>query len=294
LRFLCLLTTLLLGVSTPLGAAEFLILESHHSTVLDQQVRLIQNSCGSDNHTLTMADYAEFDLGRIVREERPAVLIALGEKALKEARRQRQTPVVYAMTIAPREETLPAHVTGVSMTAPPESYLRLFRALEARRIGVVHDPDQSEPYLRRARAAAEQLGLEIVEVHVSSPRELVQRLSRFDRQAVDALWLLPDRTTVTGETVDAYFRYAQEKSLPVVAYAEAFLARGAVAAVEITPRDISRALCTRAGQLRSGTSPRSLGVLDPGPGRTLLNDAVARHLGIDTAKALQLTRSDRE
>jgi len=88
LRILLLAISSIIFAVLPVAAADLLIVQSRHLDVYDQAVRLIQNSCGGSSETLLLSDYAEFDLGRIVREEQPRLVVAIGEQAFKECQRR--------------------------------------------------------------------------------------------------------------------------------------------------------------------------------------------------------------
>ena len=67
---------------------------------------------------------------------------------------------------------------------------------------------------------------------VSAPRETLEQLATLAGK-VDALWMLPDSTAVTRETTEAYFRFGQQQTVPVVSFAANYLGLGAAAVLEI-------------------------------------------------------------
>src|SRR5512138_3248948 len=97
----------------PAFAAEILILQGNSSRNMEQVTRLVQNNCGANNRTLVLADYAELDLARLVREERPAVVVATGDQAVTATKKLRKVPTVYGMALNTDEDTLAGNVSGV-------------------------------------------------------------------------------------------------------------------------------------------------------------------------------------
>lgn len=258
-------------------AADILILQSSRSQVMEQIVRLVQNDCAPENRTLVLSDYADVDVARVVREERPSVLVAIGDRALAEAKKNRNLPVVYGMAMNEGEENLARNVSGVSIMVAPKSYLKLFAKLNLRRVGIIYDRRKSGAYLNRAREAAGSMGVELVTLQVRSPRQVRHKLAELRERKVDAIWLLPDSTAVSPETVDSYFEFAQSSSLPVIGFSSAFLSKGGLAAVELPRVEISDMICSK---IRAGLNGEHSGTTDITTGKLFFNRAVAEKLRI--------------
>ena len=265
-------------IALPVTAADLLIIQSQRREVYDQAVRLVQNSCGSSSETMVMGDYAEFDLGRIVREEQPRVVLAIGEQAFREARKLHRTPVVYSHTLNINEESLPDNVVGVSMHVAPANYMKLFKKLQLIRIGVLFDPKNSGSYLERAKDAAAASGIELVPLKVTSPREVPAALAKLKSQGIKGLWMIPDSTAVARESLDSYFLFAQQQNLPVISFAKGYLAKGAVAVLEGSRQSITAQSCAIINKLRSGASTNNLDSVDIRKGTLHLNETIANKL----------------
>ena len=140
-----------------------------------------------------------------------------------------------------------------------------------------------------SRHVAQRMGIELVPLQVRSPKEVPQRLTEMHKRKVDALWLLPDSTAVTPETVDAYFTFAQRSNLPIIGYSAAYLAKGALAAVELIRHDIGRQLCDKVRTSKSGVTS---GTSDASTGRVFFNDAVAEKLALFVNASTIITACD--
>ena len=277
MSYLLLFIPILMLCALPASAADVLILQSNSSRGMEQMTRLVQNDCAANHRTLVLSEYAEFDLARLVREERPAVVVAIGDQALAAAKKLRRVPVIYTMALHSNEDALAENVSGVSMMVSPKSYLKLFSSLKLRRVGVIYNKSRTGSYLRRALDAAEGMGIELVALPVNSSRDVQQRLLDLQKRKVSALWLIADSIAVTPETVDSYFEFAQKNDLPLIGFSQAYLAKGALAAVELTRQDIGRQLCSKVKQTRSGGTT---GTTDIPGGKLLVNNAVAERLGL--------------
>lgn len=289
------ITTCLVAITAlPATGADLLIIQSQQRDVYDQAVRLVQNSCGSSSETMVQGNYAEFDLGRIVREEQPRVVLAIGEQALKEARKLHRTPVVYSHTLNVNEESLPDNVIGISMHVTPANYMKLFKKLQLARIGVLFDPRNSGAYLQRAKDAAAAAGIELVSQKISSSREVPAALARLKNQDINGLWMIPDSSAVARESLDSYFLFAQQQNIPVISFAKGYLAKGALAALEGSRQSITAQSCAIINRLRSGASTSNMESVDIRKGSLHLNETIANKLQLPLSGLERMFTSQEE
>lgn len=293
MRYLLLIILSLL-ISLPASAAELLIIQSQSNPLFDQTVRLLQNSCAGKNQTYIMSDYSEFDLGRIVREERPRLVIAVGDKPLKESLNIRSTPVLFTMALAAEEKPQKRNITGVSMHAAAEHYLRLFKKLGLRRVGIVYSKAKSGAYIERAKKLAAEYGVELVPVQIKTPQEVGSALSKLKNSNIDSIWMVPDTTAVTAETLGSYFLMTENANLPLISFSRAYLEKGAVAVLEASRNKLTDQLCSRITQILGGTDPGEIPVTDIAEVSLHTNKTVAERLNISLSGTAQLFNSDRK
>ena len=278
-RFILLIIALATLLPSLAQAYDVLILQSQRDPAYDEVLKGFRFEQKSSLRMLVLADYAEVDVIRIVREDRPRLILVLGDAALKAARTVQNTPVVAVMTLGVEKQSASQpNLTGVSMFAAPESYMDMFRNMKTRRVGVIHNPAKSGWYLKQARQAAQQAGIELVVREVASARDTVVQLATLAGK-VDALWMLPDVTAVTRETTELYFRFGQENSVPVVSFAGNYIGLGAAAAMDIDRFALGRQADGIAAKILQGEAVT--GTNATFPQRTVLrtNPAVLKRLG---------------
>lgn len=274
MRALLLLILALLVTASGAFASDILVVQSLRSPLYDEALRGLRESFPARSRTLVLSDYADPDLPRVVREERPRLIVAVGDTALSALRKVRGTPVISLMALGLGNYNGP--VAGVGLAVKPEQYLLVAKRLRAHRIGIVYNPSRSEWYLKLARQAARQHGVELVTREVHDPRQTIAQLESL-KGKVDALWLLPDPTAVTSETLEAYFLFSQSQAVPVLSFSAAHLKLGALVALEVDRFELGRQTGEMAQQLVQGEVP------DPAfaaPRRVTLkaNEAVAKRL----------------
>lgn len=281
-----------LCIAFPVYALDTLIIQSHSTPQFDQTVRQIQNSCGSRSRTYVMGDYTEFDFGRIVREEQPRVVLALGDKPLQQAQKLRTT-TLYAMALSANEKRLGENITGVTMFASPELYLKLFRKLSLKRVGVVYSTAKSGAYLDRALKAASEYNVQLVTTMVTSPDQTESALDRLMKQRIDALWMIPDTTAVTPGNLKAYFNLAKDEQIPLITFSRSYLDQGALAALEASRSRMTSQICSSLKQLQNEVSPSDLPITDITDATLFTNETVANRLGIPLSGVHQLFKANR-
>lgn len=258
-------------------ALDALVLQSGRSPAYTDALRGLHAAAKLDTKILVLSDYAEVDVQRLVREERPRLLVAIGDRALAACRKSREVPVVALLSLALTRKAVPDHVGGITMTAAPERYLELFAELRAKRVGVLYDPRISGIYVKRAIAEAERTGITMVAEPLRNPRDLQGKLEKLKGE-IDLLWLLPDSTVITTVNLEALLVFSMTQAVPAVSFTGQYLKNGAAAALDIDPYDMG----WQAGEMAQSLLRTDLGhrvpVLDPRKVRLQVNESVLRKL----------------
>jgi len=279
MRALVLFLFLALSLPSPPGAwgADILILQSSGSPAYSEAVRGFRAVCKSSEQTLLLSDFAEVDVQRIVKEERPRLVLAVGDKALTASRKVREVPVLSMLSLSLNlAKPPPEHIGGTAMAVAPEQYLKLFATLGVKRVGVLYDPKKTGQYLKRAALEAREQGIFLVSEEVREPRDLQSRLEMM-KGSVDAVWMLPDSTVVTMVNVEALLLFSMSHNIPAVTFTSLYLKNGAAAALEIDPFDMGMQTGELAASLLRG-GVRKVQVVDPRKVQLKSNESVLRKL----------------
>lgn len=274
---LCIVTCVML-LPALAQAYDVLVVQSRRDAAYDQALKSFRSSAHLSQRVLVLSDYAGWDIAAIVRDDRPLMILAIGDKALEATRSIRQVPVIGLMSLGIHDKRqLRPNLSGVGMFAAPGDYLRIYAKLGKRRIGVVYDPAKSGWYLRQARSAAQEAGVELVLREVNTPRETPERLASLAGR-VDALWMLPDTTAVTRDSAEAYFRFAQEQRIPLISFSSAYLGLGAAVVVELDRSAMGVQAAAMATAIANGAQPAAVEL--PRGVRIMHNSSVLRALGL--------------
>lgn len=270
---------LFLGSALPAWCADALVLQSSRDHAYSEAVRGFRASYPGSLRVVVLRDYAEIDPVRLVQEERPRVVLAVGERALALAKRLRDVEVVALLAPSFEQKRAPANLADIAIAAAPERYLRLFRSLGKKRIGVLYDPARTGCYLGLAVRLSREFGLTLEHCEVHNTLQAQAALSRL-KGKVDLLWLLPDSTVLSATNVEAFLVFAMENKIPLVSYLEQHLKSGAAATLDIDPYDIGK----QAGEL-CAVAPEGGGLargslVYPRKAQLHVNASVLRKLGL--------------
>ena len=125
---------------------------------------------------------------------------------------------------------------GVALTVRPQRQLSalLDVAPEAKRVGVVYNPKDavSLRLIEQAREDAARVGVVLHEATAEQAAQIGDALKSLEGK-VDALWLIPDPVCAAPEPSQRVLEFAEKHRLPVLAFAGAFVQRGALVATGV-------------------------------------------------------------
>jgi putative ABC transport system substrate-binding protein len=223
------------------------------------------------------ADFAE----RLKRAD-PAVVIAVGQKALQAVRGAApQLPTVYCMVLGASGSRT---VTGVGLEVAPSLQLEELKQVApvAKRIGVIYEARTSSAFIEDASRAAAKLGLTLVLKPVSDAKAVRGALAEM-AETIDALWLMPDPRLITAEMFSFLLVFTLERKIALFGFLDSFTQAGALASVAPDYKESGRRAARLALELLARPADARLPVPPPipGPGALSVNMKTAKRLGID-------------
>ena len=272
---------------SPLAAYEIAILKSSDIAAYNQAVSGLQAEL-AEVATLTVYDL-EGDvargkkLARKIRASDAALVIAVGLKAALAAKVELvDIPVIYCMVLDPEKYDLRApNLTGISMRVPIERQFNTIHALvpTLKHLGVLYDPEKTAPLVEEARRVAARLGLDLVEHKVHSEKELPAAI-RALLPKVQGLWLVPDSTVLTEESIRFVLGAALDQNVPVLGFSSEFVRNGALAGLSINPEDIGRQAALIARKILNHADRTIPVTVSPDRVRLAVNLKTAKYLGL--------------
>jgi putative tryptophan/tyrosine transport system substrate-binding protein len=284
---LALVLVFLCASPSPLSAHEIAILKSSDIAAYNHAVSGLQAEL-ADTATLTVYDL-EGDvtrgkkLARKIRASDAALVIAVGLKAALAAKVELvDVPVIYCMVLDPEKYDLRAsNLTGISLRVPIERQFNTIHALvpNLKQLGVLYDPEKTAPLVEEARRVAARLGFELVEHKVHAEKELPSAI-RALLPKVQGLWLVPDSTVLTEESIRFVLGTALDQNVPVVGFSSEFVRNGALAGLSINPEDIGRQAAIMAQKILKRSDRTVPMSVPPDRIRLAVNQKTAKYLGL--------------
>jgi putative ABC transport system substrate-binding protein len=222
-----------------------------------------------------------------LKQADPAVILAVGQKALQFARQNAPTvPTVFCMVLTGTGTS--RTVTGVRLEVAAGVQLSQLRqaAPQVKRIGVIYDPHVSAGFVEEAVKAAGVHGVTVVSRPVSDPREVRGALNEI-AGSIDGLWLVPDPHLVTVEMFNYLLVFTLEHKIALFGFLESFTQAGALASVSPDYQEIGRRAAKMAADVAARPDSGRVPVPPPigSPGVLTLNAKTARRLGLEFSPA---------
>jgi putative ABC transport system substrate-binding protein len=262
------------------------VLKSHDIAPINQALAGFVATCPEPITTYDLGGSTSNARGIIdsIMASPPRLIVAIGPMAAQVARAEvRGVPVVFAMVRNPRKSGLEGdNIAGISLDVPIEAQLAMYRALlpTIRVIGVIYDPEKTGTLVKEAAEMAERFGLRFLATPVASQTEVPAAL-RSLLGKVDALWMLPDDTVITPESLTFFLLTAFKQNLPVLTISDAFVEAGALAALSPDYTDVGRQACQLSREIESGQRhPAQASIVPPSKVNIALNLQTARQLGL--------------
>lgn len=280
---IALLILALIMISAPCDAAQkVLVLQSMRVTPYDEALRGVRSVVSGTFKRVVISEMDGVDVARTVRDERPDVILAIGTEALARVRRVKDTPIVYLMVLDPQNAlTSGENLTGVSMNVPPERQLAALQSLmpRLRKIGIPYNPSRSGVLARKAQSAARSLGIEPVSRELRSARDVIP-VAEGMKGEVDAIWMLPDTTLATPESIEFLLLFSLTNRIPILTFSDKYVQMGAIMALDIDPYDLGRQAGDLVRRLLSGSPLEQVQRVEPRSMVMTVNAKVARKLGL--------------
>jgi putative tryptophan/tyrosine transport system substrate-binding protein len=246
------------------------------------------------------ATYIEYDLrgdlergkqlARKIRASDSALVVAVGLKAALAAKLEIvDIPVLYMMILDPLKHRLNAeNMTGVLLEISTDRQFKIMHMFlpTLRRIGMLYDPDKTAPKLKEAASRASTYEFQLRGFPVEKEKEVPQQLRTLLSES-EALWLVPDSTVLTDESIRFILESAVAKQVPVVGFSSEFTRLGALFSMSIDYGEVGREAGLLAKRILNGEQRLPLKPVSVQRIRIAVNQKTARYLGITIPKELE-------
>jgi putative ABC transport system substrate-binding protein len=203
---------------------------------------------------------------RHIQSSNAQVVLAVGLKAALAAKKEIQKkPVIFCLVVDPEKYGLPGNnMIGLSLEIPFRLHVQPLQWFfpTVSRIGVLFDPQKTNGIYQHLVADAKAAGMKIISKSIYTEQDVPMAFYTI-KDHIDALWLLPDSTVLTENTVDFLMGAALEVNIPLVGFSPGMVRRGALVGAYSHYVDIGSQAAVVARKLGGPASHRLLGTMVP-------------------------------
>jgi ABC-type uncharacterized transport system substrate-binding protein len=174
------------------------------------------------------------------------------------------------------------HMTGIGTFPPVQEMVNLIRATVPgiKSVGTIYNASEanSRKVVEVARELFAQAGIKLEEATVTSSSDILQAAQALVSRSVQAFYIQGDNTVALA--FDVVVKAANDARLPLFNDDPDFAARGAVACVGVGYYESGLAAARPIVHVLLGESPAGIPIENVSRKRVLLNDALAKKLGL--------------
>lgn len=271
-------------------ATEIAILKSSSIGAYDQAIEGFKSTAPSGTI------YAEYDLqgdldqgrklAKKIRASEASLVVAVGLKAALAAKLEIvDVPIVYMMILDPSKHNLNSpNMTGTLLEIPAERQFKILRAFlpNLRRLGILSNSSYTGK-LKDTAAQAAANSFQLQEFPVDSEKDVPHQL-RSLLAGVDALWLVPDSTVLTNESIGFILESSLAKRVPVIGFSPEFTRLGALLSLSVSYGEVGRETGVLAKRILDGDRKLPAKPIPIERLKITVNLKTARFLGVEFPK----------
>ena len=245
------------------------------------------------------AIYTEYDaqgdlelgkqLARKLRASNASLVVAVGLKAALAAKAEIvDIPIVYMMILDPLKHQLTsANMTGTLLEVPVDRQLKIMRTFlpTLHRLGTLYDPAKTSSRVKEAARQATISDFQLTGIPVESEKDVPQQL-RALLSDVEVLWLMPDSTVLTNESIRFILESALARQIPVIGFSPEFTRLGTLLSMSVNYGDVGRETGLLAKRILDGEGLLPLNPVPIERIKITVNLKTAKFLGMTFPKEL--------
>jgi putative tryptophan/tyrosine transport system substrate-binding protein len=269
-----------------------IIIRSNQGAAYDKVIEGFKEGCKGKNISIK----AIYDLKGDIEEgkkvikkikgnnPKPNLIMTVGILAATLAKEQfDDIPIIFCMVIYHERFNLDGdNITGISIDVPLEDQFTILKELLGKDmdIGVIYDPENTGNIVSEANEVSKKLGQNLVKKEVMSESEVVPALKKIAGK-IDALWIIPDCTVVTQDSLSIILKEALKHRLPTFCTSDAIVRAGSFASISPDYTHIGLQAAQTAQALLDSPTVISMGIRQPGKLKLSLNVETANIIGVN-------------
>ncbi len=282
----CLLLLLVYGVSYA-RAANIAVIKSASIKPYNQALSGFKsvNSAQITTYDLQQNTKQGENIVAAIKSQKPDIVYAIGTKAAVIAKENfKQLPIVFSMVSRPKKYGLDKpNIAGISINIPPETQFRILKTTfkkNLRLIGVIYNPENTNEKIKRAKQAADQLGLKLLPEAAHSYHD-IPKVLREVLNNIEVLWLAMDEVILNKLTIKHIILSATRHKIPILGFSPRFIKDGVLLALKTNYFDMGAQAAELAIDMLNQKKPDAYKIIPPRKIIPVINVKVAKFLGLE-------------
>ena len=280
---------------------DFIVLAGEHTVIVVQSqpiaayneaIKGFEEACKRNNVSIAEIYDLKGDIDegkRVIKnikddKLRPDLILTVGILATTLAKEQfTDIPIIFCMVINHERFNLEgANVTGISSEASIRDQFGVLKELlgTSKNVGVIYDPKETGSIISEAASIVGKSNFNLVKTEVTSEDQVAPALKNIVNK-IDALWIVPDGTVVTKESLEIILKMGMKHRLPVFCTSSAIVRAGALVSISPDYRQTGIQAAQLAQTLLNNSTVISLGVKQPDKLKVTLNTQTAGIIRVD-------------
>ncbi len=280
------------GFTVLAGERTVIVIQSQPIAAYNEAIKGFEESCTRNNVSIAgIYDLkGDIDEGKRVIKNikddklRPDLILAVGILATTLVKEQfTDIPIIFCMVINHERFNLAgANITGISSEASIRDQFAVLKELlgTSKNVGVIYDPKETGSIISEAVSIVGKSNFNLVKTEVTSGNQVASALKNIVNK-IDALWIVPDGTVVTKESLEIILKTSMKHRLPVFCTSSAIVRAGALVSISPDYRQTGIQAAQLAQTLLNNSTVISLGVKQPDKLKVTLNTQTAGTVRVD-------------
>jgi len=268
------------------------VIQSQPIAAYNEAIKGFEESCKRNNVSIAgVYDLkGDIDEGKGViknikdNKQKPDLILAVGILATTLVKEQfTNIPIIFCMVINHERFNLEgSNITGISSEASIRDQFGILKELlgTGKNVGVIYDPKETGGIISEAVSIAGKSNFNLVKTEVTSGDQVASALKNMVNK-IDALWIVPDGTVVTKESLEIILKMSLKHRLPVFCTSSAIVRAGALVSISPDYRQTGIQAAQLARTLLNNSTVISLGVKQPDKLKVTLNTQTAGVIRVD-------------
>ena len=205
---------------------------------------------------LVIADKSPEAISAEIRNTRPDLILAIGNRSLQATMQVTEVPIVYLLVANPQRLVgKRGNITGIELRLPADQQFEAIRRHlpNVKRLGVIYDPARTGDLVAEATIAAPKHLLKLIASPINNRGDIPKLLSGLRTARVDAIWMLPDITLLEPTTLQDLVLFSLENKMPLITFADKYLQAGAAVSITLDMTTIGAEAGKMANAIIGGT-----------------------------------------